>query len=59
MTKAEIYEEAITSVVASVVAAMISGGGTLDHDKCLDMADILVELKSQYDFYAAPGREDC
>lgn len=59
MTKAEIYEEAITSVVASVVAAMMSGGGTLDHDKCLDIADILVELKGQYDFYAAPGREDC
>lgn len=57
MTKAEIYEEAITSVVASVVAAMMSGSSTLDHDKCLDMADILVELKGQYDYYTAKERE--
>lgn len=59
MTKAEIYEAAITSVVASCAAEMMSGNTALDLDKCMELSEILIELKGQYDFYAAPGREDC
>lgn len=57
MTKAEIYEEAIISVVASTVATMMSASKTVDRDACMEMADVLTELKSQYDYYAAKERE--